>query len=202
MEENKDAYNKIAKEYAKYEWNHLETLEKTAKPLIQFLRKNSKLLIVGCSSGKESDFFISNELNVISIDFSAKLIQEAKKRVKGDFRVLDLFNLEETFNKNNFDAIFCPSALQHLPLNKFEMAIKIFFNLLKKEGLLLVSFKEGPEGKEYKTQDFGVNRFYYLHSKQETERIFKKNLFRLIKRDTNKPLEDYKPLWLVYILKK
>lgn len=76
---------------------------------------NSKLLEIGCGSGRDALFMIENNYNVIAIDGSKNMIEEAKKihpelRERLFHRILP--NGLEFDNK--FDGIYSISTLMHL----------------------------------------------------------------------------------------
>lgn len=70
-------YNKIAKDYAKRQ----EVLfpEKDAEKFFQLIKNGSKILDIGCASGRDVKQFTDLGFNVIGIDLSENLLKLAKK---------------------------------------------------------------------------------------------------------------------------
>ena len=51
------------------------------KLLLQTFEKNSKLIEIGCGSGRDASFMTKNGFDVIGIDGSKNMIEEAKKTI-------------------------------------------------------------------------------------------------------------------------
>jgi len=105
------------------------------------LRKNMKVLDVGCGIGGNS-FFIAKEFdaNVTAIDLSMNLIDSARKKKKGSkldkltFHVADVTKME--YPENNFDVIYSRDTIFYTK-EKNKM-LKDFFKWLKPDGKVLI----------------------------------------------------------------
>jgi len=129
--------NKDRFEYAKYYYT-LRVMH-----LIKNIKKNTKILDIGCGTGTEAIFSGSLGAKVIGIDISDGRIRIAKKRVKYyeeklninlniEFYLMDVFDY---FDK--FDIIWLNEAISHIaPLNKF---FEFSNNILRKGKKLIIA---------------------------------------------------------------
>ena len=108
--------------------------------LLQIFEPNSKLLEIGCGSGRDASFMIKNNFDVIAIDGSKNMIEEAKKihpelSEKLLHKTLPS-NLD--FNKT-FDGIYSIATLMHLSKIDLEKTISKIYDLLNQNGKFLMS---------------------------------------------------------------
>lgn len=91
----------------------------------------SRVLEVCCSPGYGSAAAIARAAEAVGVDFSAKMVQTARKRVpQGEFREADAQSLP--FEDASFDAVICPFGVLHLP--EPEQGIAEAFRVLKPGG--------------------------------------------------------------------
>lgn len=213
MIENQSAYDKMAAAYAEYEWSHPEVLQRSTARLLPYIQKNDRVLVVGCSAGRDSDFFIRKGFDVVSLDYSEELIKEAQKRVQGGiFFTMNLLDIKTALPQQlaqeghlapeAWEGLYCGSALQHLSTEESKRALQIFYNILADGGHAFISVKEGEEGALYKTEDFGVERTYCLHDQQKTLLTLESIGFSIIETFKDESLESYKPHWIGFIVRK
>ena len=110
------------------------------KLLLQTFEKNSKLLEIGCGSGRDASFLTKNDFNVIAIDGSKNMIEEAKKihpELSNNLFHKTLPNDLE-FNQT-FDGIYSIATLMHLSKNDLKKSISKIYDLLNQNGKFLMS---------------------------------------------------------------
>ncbi len=176
-ERTTEVYNKLGKKY----------LEKSKKvtpperlPFSKLFAKGSYVLDVGCGGGRDSSFFIKKGLNVLGIDTSSVFINLAKKEVpKATFKCADLLKLN--FPKNTFDGIWAQAVLLHLKRKDVPRALKIFYKILKPNGVLHITLREG-KGEAYVKDKLseGNERFYTYFSRSEIKKLLQKQGFKII----------------------
>lgn len=143
--------------------------------LDEFLPKKEglKILDAGCGPGATLPL-LQKYGNVIGVDLSPEALKYARKRgkvQKGDITKLD-------FKSGSFDLVVCMDVLYHTWVEDESKALREFFRVLKKGGLLLVrepayNWMRGNEDRGSLT----ARRF----SKRDLARKLKKAGFRLIK---------------------
>lgn len=171
-------YDKLAEQYSQYIFSHI-----LQYPLMQFtnyLKKKSKILDIGCSSGRDVEYLGEEGFDVTGIDLSKKLIALAKKKVKGKFKTMDMAKM--SFKDASFNAIWCHATLCHVPKRKIVSVLKEFRRVLKEDGILYVGLREG---KGQGMVEFGdtptFERFFAFYSLEELEGILKKAGFSVLK---------------------
>lgn len=140
---------------------------------------NLKLLEIGCGNG----FFLKEVQNmgiksVYGIEPSKSSVKEAPENIRKNIKV-DILK-SGLFRNNSFDIICCFHTLDHIPNpNKF---IKICFNLLKKNGLVIfiVHNTDGLSVKLFgeKSAIFDIEHIYLFNPKS-LRTIFKINNFKI-----------------------
>lgn len=132
------------------------------------LAPNSKILDIGCGSGRDSLYFIQNGFQVFPIDASQKLAQLAEKLIQ---QKVFVYNIEDFHLENQFDAIWAMASLLHLPKSILPIALKNCVSSLKfeKSGVFFSSFKIG-HGESYDEK----GRFFSYYQPKELLSIFEK----------------------------
>jgi len=172
-------YEKYAKEYAIHTSNKL--IQFQLNHFISLLPKKAKILDAGCSSGRDSAYFIEEKLEVSAVDIIAPLIEEAKKNVKNvTFGVMDIKNL--ILNDSIYDGIWCMSTLSDVEKKDADLVIKNFSKVLKNNGVIYISVREGSGEKVIEKGFFNdLPRFYAYYSQEEMENLLRKNNFKILK---------------------
>ena len=190
-------YTKIASEFdqtRKWLWPEFDFFKK-------YIKKDQKILDVGCGNGRLSELF--KDVDYIGIDNSKRFIEIAQKNYTSSKFVCDnLINFQSPYHA---DLIFSIAAFHHIPSTSLrKKSIQNLHNNLKSEGVLIltvwnlfqrryikyvlkaiikyiVSFGKYdwndtfiPWGKS------GVNRYYHAFVPGELKRIFKNNGFEIL----------------------
>ena len=113
---------------------YVVTRAKMIATLLQFLKKDAKILDAGCGTGGTIKF-LGNEgfRNVIGVDNSPLALKLAKKRAIKNLRLAVVDNLP--FKDGIFDAVICLDVLYHRGVDP-QKALLEFARILKKEGVL------------------------------------------------------------------
>ncbi len=183
----KESYNKTAKLWADNHWTYLQEkdlgLLTTLGKFIKALNDEGLVLDAGCGSGRDSKYLLEHGMNVIGIDFSDAMLAEARKRVPdGNFRKMDMRKLE--FQDNWFDGIWANASLLHLSKKEVSKTLAEFRRVLKPNGILFASVKEGT-GEKIETKKYGP-RFFVYYELTEFEKKIKKAGFKIIDSWVNK----------------
>jgi len=161
-----------------YHLVRVSALKRKLKLINSFNTKDKKLLDIGCGTGDFLKTAKENNWNVVGIepDENARKIANEKT----DNSVSDISKLND-FDENNFDVITLWHVLEHLP--KLEEHIKLFNNLLKPDGILVIAV---PNYKSYDAQyykqfwaAYDVPRHLWHFSRKGIEDLFKSHQFEL-----------------------
>jgi ubiquinone/menaquinone biosynthesis C-methylase UbiE len=174
-----NTYNQIAADYAAEAETRPQEIERNE--FIAMLPPNGSILDVGCGSGKETAFFMSQGFKVIGIDLSEALLAEAKKiHSELTVRLMDMRKLD--FPDQTFDGVWANASILHLDRIDVLPTIKEFTRVLKKGGICYVFVKEG-QGETLKAEEksLGKLRFFTYFSLEEIEKYFKSAGLNIIK---------------------
>lgn len=105
--------------------------------------KNKKVLDIGCGFGLGTNIVANVSKYVLGIDYSETAIQNAKKtKLRNvEFKILDATKLSKL--KNKFDVILSFEIIEHLTFDKAQVFIGDMYNLLNKDGILLLTTPNG-----------------------------------------------------------
>ncbi len=156
-----------------YEINNQQYFDSTVKidsssflaPFTDMLKLNSKVLDIGCGSGRDLLWFKKQGFDPTGFEYSPSLASLARKYsscpvIEGDF-------FSYNFSIHTFDALCCIGSLVHVGAARFESVLKSICNALCLEGILFITLKEGS-GLSH--ADDG--RVFVLWSKRDLENIF------------------------------
>jgi ubiquinone/menaquinone biosynthesis C-methylase UbiE len=183
----KESYNKSATQWSEKHWTYEQekdlNLILILEKFVKLLGGKGLVLDAGCGSGRDSKYLLEHKIQIIGIDFSDGMLKEARKRVlNGDFRKMDMKKLE--FADNQFDGIWACASLLHFPKNEVSKALEEFRRVLKPNGILFASVKEGV-GERIETEKYGP-RFFAYYELTEFENKIKESGFNVIASWVNK----------------
>lgn len=107
---------------------------------LSYLKEGSKILDLGCGTGRDSKYFLSKGFMAIPCDGSAGMCRIAEKNTGIKVRQLLFENLD--YN-NEFDGIWACSSLLHVPSSSLRGIFSLVHKALKKNGIFYFSFKYG-----------------------------------------------------------
>jgi SAM-dependent methyltransferase len=188
------SYNTISSLYAEYTKDRLLQFQLTK--FISLLPEKGKVLDAGSGVGRDSAYLKEDGVEVIPVDLSEGMIDEAKKygveTLKGD--LLKMVSNEE------FIGVWCMATLQDIPKEEAPKLIQNFHKALKKEGILYVAVKEGEGEEIIEKEKYGnVPRFYAFYKEEELNNLLKQNGFEIIESTTS---VDEQNFWVEVFAKK
>lgn len=144
------------------------------------LTLNSKVLDLGCGPGNITKYLNDqrNDLRIRGIDVSQKMIDLAiKNNPNSNFEVLDIRNLEN--HKFTYNGIICGFCIPYLSTYDLENLLPNMKKILKKDGILYLSFVEGNKDKSgfIKGSD-GKQMYFYFHNFDEISQLLLFNGFK------------------------
>ncbi|MAG52465.1 MAG: hypothetical protein CMH62_00710 [Nanoarchaeota archaeon] len=192
-----DAFNRFAEQYADFTFNNI--LQYELNRFISLIPANGAVLDLGCGSGRDVQYFLDYKLNPLGIDASENLIIEARKRVeKGKFEVMDVNNL--TLGDGSFDGVWAQDIVSYVPKDGILSIFKKLFNILRKDGMLFVSVRQGKDEVLIAHEKLGKKEILVaFFEKKELELLLKKSGFEISNSYTQDG-EDFK--WINVFAKK
>ncbi len=177
------AYDEASQEFVGEQWdNYQDIVRPNLEFFVKLLPKNGKVLDIGCGVGRDSHYFTSNGFETVGIDFSKRMVEEARKRVsKAEFFKMDMRKLN--FEDETFDGIWATAALLHVPKNDISKALREIIRVLKKGGILFIGTIEGEGEKIIEEPQYGKDfkRLFSFFSEGEVLNELKKLKMEIIK---------------------
>ena len=145
-----------------YDWS--KQLDKFVKSL-----NGKKILDAGCGAPRDINLFLKHGIEVEGVDFS----KEAIKKCRNDFPDLNFYIGD--FNKipvqdEYYDGIWASASVLNTPKKDLLNLLKEFLRILKPNGILYTSVKEGSD--EKMVSDAYGERLFSNYSKEEMKKFF------------------------------
>ena len=141
--ETLDYYNKNAQEFCRSTVN--ADMSVCYQMFEKYLRRGGKILDLGCGSGRDSKYFLSQGYEVVSVDGSEEICKCASEYLQ---RSVQCVRFEEMNFSQEFDGVWACASLLHVEKDKLLDVLKRVFLSLKENGILYASFKYGTEERE------------------------------------------------------
>lgn len=190
-------YNKTASEYAQNTEQKLniEMLE----TFCSYLPKG-RILDIGCGSGRDTSFLADRGYEVIGIDLSEKLLEQAYKlhpyiKVK----LMDMRKLE--FSDASFDGVWSHAAIHHLKVQDVPKTFREVHRVLKPNGYFYFSVKSKGKTKQVRVEDQGNIRHFTYFESADLKKILQEIGFKTVSF-IEKPSKHRNLNWLFYFGKK
>ena len=178
------AYNIWADQY---DTNSNKTRDLDTKSTIKTLNKFdfSKVIELGCGTGKNTTFLLKKADEIIGLDFSQEMLNRAKAKIKDErveFRKADL-TAEWNIENNYADLITCSLVLEHI--EKLNFVFNQANKKLKNGGLFFISelhpFKQYSGSKARFDRENGTQELEtYVHHFSEYLEVANENGFELL----------------------
>lgn len=145
--------------------------------------KNSAILELGCGPGNISRYLLSKrpDLKIFATDISPNMIKLASiNNPSARFEVMDCRQIDQINSK--FDAVICGFCVPYISLSECEKLISDTNHLLKKNGLLYISYVEGyPENSGFLKGSTGDRTYFYFHRTDTLKTILSSHKFEIIR---------------------
>ena len=136
-----DTYQKIAKVYTET-WFNDPVMEPGLGRFLSMLEPGSSILDAGCGPGRDTRFMKKKGFEVVGIDLSDAMLEEARLRVpEGIFRRMDI--RAPRFPPETFDGIWAAASLHHVPSADVLNVMRRYKGLLVPGGTLAIVVQEG-----------------------------------------------------------
>jgi ubiquinone/menaquinone biosynthesis C-methylase UbiE/diadenosine tetraphosphate (Ap4A) HIT family hydrolase len=162
------AYNASAPAYYS-KTNTLHTYLGHKKNIDTFISglNGNLVLDAGAGSCRDAAYFLERGLQVEAIDLAINLLLASSASCPNHIkRLMDIRHL--AYADYTFDGIWCSAVLLHLDVEDIKRALKEFHRVLKPNGMLHVSLKEGEgEYKAFVSHAPELYRKFYLYTEEE-----------------------------------
>lgn len=152
----KEFYSKSKPYLEQLKKHDLNVFRKYIEKILQYCRKESKIVDVGCGIGQVANFLASKGYNVTGIDISPLFIKEARKSGKATFLVMSATELD--FEDNSFDCAISAETIEHVVYP--DKMLSEMSRVVKPGGLVILRFPNTQDKiKQIKTMITGRTLF-------------------------------------------
>lgn len=131
-------YDRYAREFVEQTSN--ASMSVMMEAFLEEIPKESKILDLGCGSGRDTKAFMDLGYQVTAVDGSLKICEEASTFTGMAVRQMDFMELEEV---DEYHGIWACASILHVPYSELEELFGKLYRALKQDGILYVSFKYG-----------------------------------------------------------
>lgn len=129
----------------------------------QYVKPRGKILDVGCGSGRDSKRFMEDGYQVEAIDASEKMCKYASEFTGQQVKCR---RVEDITYEDEFDGIWACASLLHVGKKEIPAVLEKLCRVLRRNGILYVSFKLGSG------ERFADGRFFNDYREGEIIEIF------------------------------
>lgn len=171
---------------------------KTVIPVMQdfmnYLSPDDRVLDLGCGPGQDTEILKEHGYRAIGADLSWGMLKQARQHTTGEFIQADMRFLP--ISDGYFDAVWMCASLLHLPRTEAPRALSEANRILRKNGIIHVSLKEG-KGEKLKT-NLG-ERYFTYYTVDEIRTLVDNSGFTIQHEDINTYRDEG---WIALIMSK
>ena len=190
-----EAISKTIRTYDKYaeKYFQINSSIDEIKNLLEIFVENlngEKILDAGCGHGRDAKFFSDLGYEITGVDLSEKLLEIARKNApKAEFYLMDMRNL--AFPSDYFDGIWARASFLHIPKKDSRKTLDEFYRVLKPNGLLYLSVKEGYGEGFVKSAQYGNEERYFVFYNSKELRALVEGKFKVFKEIIEKKKDNW-----------
>jgi len=133
-----DYYNKHAEEFTASTFE--VDMESLYRPFLAELPGGTRILDVGCGSGRDTLAFKKKGYHVDAIDYSEELVKKASRLTGIPIKLKSFYEVNDY---EAYDGIWACASLLHCERTRLKEVIGKLLSALKPNGMLYMSFKYG-----------------------------------------------------------
>lgn len=193
-------YNNITKKYLELrESMGLAIHDKYMKVLIEHLSAGARILELGCGAGLPVTKNLANRFNVTGVDISEEQLRLAVSNVpNATFVLADMTQL--SYPDSSFDAVVAFYSITHIPRDEHLGLLTNIYNILKPEGLLVVTMGAGDLPDTIEPDWLGEPMFFSHFDADTNVNLVKQVGFKVISAIDEREMEYERPVsfrWIV-----
>ncbi|KKP46786.1 MAG: Methylase involved in ubiquinone/menaquinone biosynthesis [Candidatus Woesebacteria bacterium GW2011_GWA1_33_30] len=183
--------NNIIDKNTKNFWNSFTTIYKETllnssvyldkiNRIVRFLvNKTGNILDIGFGIGEIEKRLQTSKLKIHGIDISSVAVKNAKKELKGTYKIGSIFKIPYT--TKSMDFVLALDVLEHIPVNKTFNVYKGISRILKTKGMLIISVPINENLEELYIENNNPNNHLRVYTPDiiKTELIL--NGFKIVK---------------------
>ncbi len=155
-----------------------------SKLFIKYLSTTSKILDIGCGSGRDIANLIKSGFTVTGADSSGKMISAAVGKYPELADKISLSGLPDLPEiDNTFNGVLCSAVLQHIPDSNLYESFRRISDLIKDNGIFVVSFPVEYPGIDPETNRDAGGRLFYIRSAEKYRFLIERLGFVLIESE-------------------
>lgn len=155
------------------------------------LPKGSKILDLGCGSGRDTLALMERGFDVTAVDGSSGMCAVAERNTGRPVRWLLFRDLDYV---DEFDGVWACASLLHLPRRELAAVMGLVHRSLRHEGILFASFKKGD------SEGFRDGRWYTDMTESSMEELAESTGFSVVDVRTETDARGVE--WVSAILRK
>ena len=202
---NKDAYNKLAKEYDEREYIIKDEFYKSVLFGDLGFEKGKTLLEIGPGRGARLKNFCEFGLDVTAIELSEEMSKLSMQRAP-KAKIINK-NVFECDFEDKFDYIYMEAVIHNFPLEDAKKLLKLVYKWLKDDGIFICTttvdesdYEGYQEKQDYESK---TKRFRHHYTKETFENLFKEEKFNIVNKIYKEEKDETrKKLWQVLYLGK
>ena len=144
-----DYYNKHAEEFTASTFE--VDMESLYQPFLAELPEGTRILDVGCGSGRDTLAFKNKGYQVDAIDYSEELVKKATRLTGITIKLQSFYEIDVD---EAYDGIWACASLLHCERTRLKEVIGKLLRALKPNGVLYMSFKYGNSDREKEGRQF------------------------------------------------
>ena len=144
-----DYYNKHAEEFTASTFE--VDMESLYQPFLAELSEGTRILDVGCGSGRDTLAFKNKGYYVDAIDYSEELVKKATRLTGIPVKLESFYEIDAD---EAYDGIWACASLLHCERSRLKEVIGKLLRALKPNGVLYMSFKYGNNDREKEGRQF------------------------------------------------
>lgn len=174
-------------------------VEVSAKRFLGLVKAGSRILDLGCGTGRDLTWFENHQALTIGADLSNGMLTEARRQVKGPLIQANMLRLG--LSTGRLGGVWANACLLHLPKASMPEALQEISRVLQPGGIFYASLKEGTGEQFVPMNDdaFPLERFFAFYQLDELLDIYQQAGFIHIENGITKLPQSN---WIWYIGKK
>ena len=138
-----DYYNKHAEEFTASTFE--VDMESLYRPFLAELPRGTRILDVGCGSGRDTLAFKNKGYHVDAIDYSEELVKKATRLTGIPIKLQSFYEIDAD---EAYDGIWACASLLHCERYRLTEVLEKMLRALKPNGVIYMSFKYGDSDRE------------------------------------------------------